>query len=72
LVKKIFKVQIYSTDGKDFLAKTRRAFADYRNKLNQNIEHEINEYKNIRKNRYIFILLFDNISNEFIVMLIKN
>ncbi|GES92054.1 hypothetical protein GLOIN_2v1876551 [Rhizophagus clarus] len=53
LIKKIFKVQIYSTEGKNFLEKTHRAFADYRNKLNQNIEHEINEYKNIRKNRAI-------------------
>ena len=56
LIVKIFKVKIYSNEGKSLLEQTRKSFTDFRNKFNQNILNEINKYKNIRRERYVFLI----------------
>jgi hypothetical protein len=54
LVTKIFKIKIYSNEAKSYLEKTRKFFADFRNKFNQSILDSIEEFKEIRKSRYLF------------------
>ena len=57
LIVKIFKVKIYSNEGKSLLERIRKSFMDFRNKFNQNILNEINEYKNIEKRKVCFFNL---------------
>src|SRR6266542_4103250 len=57
LVKKVFKIKIHSNEGKNYLEKTRKSFTDFQNKLNNSVLQAIDEYKNIRGNRYLFYCL---------------
>jgi hypothetical protein len=68
LIVKIFKVKIYSNEGKSLLERTRKSFTDFRNKFNQNILNEINEYKNIRRERYFFNCFFNLIFNKSFIV----
>jgi len=54
LITKIFKIEIYSNEAKSYLEKTRKFFTDFRNKFNQIILSFVEEFKEIRKSRYLF------------------
>jgi hypothetical protein len=54
LITKIFKIKIYTNEAKSYLERTRKFFTDFRNKFNQNISNTVDEFKEIRKNRYLF------------------
>ena len=54
LIAKIFKIEIYSNEAKSYLKKTRKFFTDFRNKFNQIILSFVEEFKEIRKIRYLF------------------
>jgi hypothetical protein len=55
LVVKIFRIKIYTREAKGHLEKTRKFLTDFRNKFNQSILCSVNEYKEIRKSRYLFV-----------------
>ena len=54
LITKIFKIKIHSNEAKSYLEKTQKFFIDFRNKFNQIILTSVEEFKEIRKNRYLF------------------
>jgi len=54
LITKIFEIKIYSNEAKSYLEKTRKFFTDFRNKLNHIILSFVEEFKEIRKSRYLF------------------
>ena len=54
LIAKIFKIEIYSNEAKSYLKKTCKFFTDFRNKFNQIILSFVEEFKEIRKTRYLF------------------
>lgn len=54
LITKIFKIKLHSNESKSYLEKTRKFFIDFRNKFNQIILTSVEEFKDIRKNRYLF------------------
>lgn len=78
LITKIFKIKIHSNEAKSYLEKTRKFFIDFRNKFNQIILTSVEEFKEIRKNRYLFncfvanqIVLFVLIINLIIEHLLE-
>ena len=71
LVVKIFQFKIYTSEARGYLDKTRKSLTDFRNKFNQNILNLVGEYKEIRKSRYLFILLFYSQQNSAICIIIN-
>lgn len=68
---KIFQFKIYTSEARSHLEKTRKSLIDFRNKFNQNILNLVEEYKKIRKSRYLFILLFYSQQNSAICIIIN-